>query len=523
MNPHLALALPLLIPLTTAGLCVMLHSCRRLQSIVSAVGSLLFLFACIGIFHRVCHGEILVTQFGLWPAPFGITFVADRLSAIMLLIAGLMAVVVSLYQLGSLGIGGRSEKRFTPLFHGLLLGVAGAFLTGDLFNLYVWFEVLLISSFGLLVIQGTRLQVDAGVKYAVLNLFATSMLLMAAGFLYGLTGTLNMADLSRSLSISEHRGLATTLSLLFLVTFSAKAAAFPLFFWLPASYPVASIPVVALFAALLTKVGVYALLRCSTLLFVGHDSPGEIGYAFVAVFAVVAPLTMISGVLGAAAQFDTRRILTFHSISQIGYILSSIFIATPLAYAGAVYFIVHHSLVKSSLFFLAGIMRQASGSYNVKKSGGLFRGEPLIAALFFLQAMSLAGLPPLSGFWAKFLLLRATVEAGHYWLVAVGLAVSVLTLYSMLKIWNEACWKEIAHPEYEIPGNRSRWRTANPAQRRVMLGSVGVLVLSTLFIGIVAEPLIQYAMATGDQLADPQNYRQAVLGDRAFETMQGGR
>ncbi len=514
MTQQVILAAPLLIPLATAGLCTVLAPYRRLQAAVSLLGCIIFWLSTLRVLCDVSQGQILVAQFGNWSAPFGIVFVADRLAAVMLAIAGVMAIAIALYQLGNLGLGPRSSRWFAPLFHGLLFGVTGAFLTGDLFNLYVWFEVLLIASFGLLVIQGTRLQVDAGIKYAVLNLLATSMLLMAVGFLYGLTGTLNMADLSRSIAATDHKGLASALSLVFLVTFAAKAAAFPLFFWLPASYPVASIPVVALFAALLTKVGVYALLRCSTLLFTGHDLPIDIGHALVIAMALIAPLTMITGVLGAAAQFDTRRILTFHSISQVGYILSSIFIATPLAYAGAVYFVVHHSLVKSSLFLLAGIMREASGSFHVKKSGGLFRAEPLIAVLFFLQAMSLAGLPPLSGFWAKFLLLRATAEAGQYWLLAIGLVVSVLTLYSMLKIWNEAFWKAAPNAASDVPGAKSRWRTASVAQRSVMLAGVGLLVFATLAIGIVAEPMVRYAIATGDQLADRQAYVEAVLAPR---------
>lgn len=536
MNPQATLAIPLLIPLASAAICLMLRNQRRWQAVANVAGSSLFLLATLSLGGGVLREQYLVTQFGGWPAPFGITFVADRLSAVMLVIAGVMAVAVSLYQLGQLGLGGRSGRLFAPLFHGLLLGLAGAFLTGDLFNLYVWFEVLLIASFGLLVVQGTRVQVDAGVKYAVLNLFATSMLLMSVGFLYGLTGTLNMADLSRAIAESEYQGLATALSLLFLATFAAKAAAFPLFFWLPASYPVASIPVAALFAALLSKVGVYGLLRCTTLIFVGPDpasgaglSPATdlaavtdlaaatgldassgLGWGVIIAVAVIAPLTMVTGVLGAASQYDSRRILAFHSISQIGYILTSVMIATPLAYAGAVYFMVHHSLVKSSLFLLAGIMRQAGNSYDVRQAGGLFRAEPLIATLFFLQAMSLAGIPPLSGFWAKFLLLRATLEAGYFWLVLIGLGVSLLTLYSMLKIWNEAFWKSANDPASEIPGIRSRWRTAAAAQRGVMLVAVGILVVVAITIGLAAEPLIAYAIATGDQLADPQRYIQAV-------------
>ncbi len=508
MTPHALLILPLIIPLATLALCIVLAPLGRVQQIVSITGSVLLLGSSLALLNAVFDGTVLATQFGSWPAPFGITFVADLLSAGMVVIAGVMAVVAVIYHLGDGGGNQRARVLFHPLYHGLLLGLIGAFLTGDIFNLYVWFEIMLISSFGLMVLQRTRSQLDAGVKYAVLNLVATSVLLMSVGFLYGLTGTLNMADLARTIPTISNQGLVTTLAMLLLIAFAAKAAAFPLFFWLPAAYPAASIPVVSIFAALLTKVGVYALLRVVTLLFHGGTVVNG-GLAIGTVLVLFAPLSMVTGVLGAAAHHDIRRILSFHSISQVGYMLLGAAVATPLVMAGAIVFIAHHSLVKSSLFLIAGMMRRAGGSFDVRKSGGLYRREPLLAALFFVQAMSLAGLPPFSGFWAKFALIQAILREGHFIIAFVAIAVSLLTLYSMLKIWNEAFWKAPTDPRHR---SDCAWSRMPAARRWAMLLPVGVLCCLTLVMGLCVEPLIGFALRAGEQLSHPASYMETVLG-----------
>jgi len=409
-----------------------------------------------------------------------------------------------------------ASTRQAPLFHtlyqGLLLEVAGAFLTGEIFNLYVWFEVMLISSFGLLVLDGTRAQLDAGVKYVALNLVATTLFLISVAFLYGATGTLNMADLSLALPEVENRGLVTTLAVVFLLAFGCKAAVFPLFFWLPAAYHTASAPVAAIFAALLTKVGVYAIIRSQTLLFSGEDA--VIG----PLIGAIAALTMVTGVLGAAAHFDIRRILSFHIISQIGYMLVGLAIATPLAIAGSVLYVLHHIVVKANLFLVAGAIRQAGGSFELKRIGGLFRGAPLLAILFLIPALSLAGLPPLSGFWAKLVVVESSLDAGDIALAATALLVGLLTLYSMVKIWNEAFWKP-APADAERP-SAAEWRDAR-RMRVAMLAPVAGLAAITLSIGLYAEPFVDFSLRAAEQLITRTDYIAAVLGDEPMATAQG--
>ncbi|MBL0943380.1 MAG: Na+/H+ antiporter subunit D [Hydrogenophaga sp.] len=504
LSPHLLLTLPVAVPLATLALCALLHSRPRAQRAVSLLGSAGLLLASMLLLGAVFDGAVIATQFGDWAAPFGISFAADLLSAAMVVITGLMAVAVSVYALAD-GARERERAGFHPLYHGLLLGVTGAFLTGDLFNLYVWFEIMLIASFGLLVQGGTRAQLDAGVKYVVLNLLVTTLFLLGVGLLYGLTGTLNMADLARSLPQVQNQGLVATLAVLFLLAFGAKAAVFPLFFWLPAAYHTSSAPVVAIFAALLTKVGVYALLRCFTLVFAGVH--GLIG----PVVGVLAALTMVTGVLGAAAHYDVRRILSFHIVSQIGYMLVGLAVATPLAIAGAVLYVLHHIVVKANLFLIAGVLRVAGGSYDLKRIGGLHRSAPLLALLFVVPALSLAGLPPLSGFWAKFVVIRSSLEAGHVALAVTALAVGALTLYSMLKIWNEAFWKAPTALSQQAAG---AWR-ARGRERVLLLAPVAALAGITLTIGLWSEPFVDFALRSADQLLGHEAYTQAVLGNAA--------
>lgn len=501
MNAHLLLTLPIAFPAAGVALCTMLWANPQAQRAVSLVASTGLFFSAIALVAAAHDGTVLATQFGDWAAPFGITFVADMLAAAMVLITGVMAVAVGIY-----GLAGDAEERehafYHVLYQGLLLGVTGAFLTGDIFNLYIWFEIMLISSFGMLALGGTREQLDAGVKYVTLNLVATTFFLMSVAFLYGATGTLNMADVARVLPELPNQGLVTTLAVLFLVTFGAKAAVFPLFYWLPAAYHTASAPVVAIFAALLTKVGVYAIIRTFTLLF-----DGDAGYTG-PVVAGIAIFTMVTGVLGAAAHFDIRRILSFHIISQIGYMLFGIAVATPLAVGGSILYVIHHIVVKANLFLIAGAIDRAGGSFHLKDLGGLYRSLPMLGVLFLIPALSLAGLPPLSGFWSKFTVIKASIDAGHLLLAATGLVVGLLTLYSMIKIWNEAFWKSA--PERAAVSLRD-WR-ADRKMRLLMLTPIVSLAAVTLTIGLFAEPFVDYSLRAGAQLLDKSVYIDAVFG-----------
>ena len=501
------LAAPLAIPFVT-GVAAFLWRDRPAAGRTSVAGAALLLVAAIALMVGVLRDGVIAAQMGSWPAPFGITLVADLLSAVMVVITAITALAVAIYALGDVT---QEQERFGfhALFQVLIAGVTGAFLTGDLFNLYVWFEVMLISSFGLLVLGGTREQIDGGVKYVTLNLVSTILFLSGVGLLYGMTGTLNMADLARTVPEVENQGLLTVVAVLFMVAFGVKAAVFPLFFWLPAAYHTPAFSVSAVFAGLLTKVGVYALIRMFTLVFT-HD----VGFTHT-ILLWVAGFTMVCGVLGAAAQSDFRKILSFHIVSQIGYMILGLAMFTPLAIVGAVFYLVHHIIVKANLFLVSGVANRLTGSTELGRIGGLYATAPWLAVLFLIPAFSLAGFPPLSGFWAKYVVVKAALDAEFWVLAAAALVTGALTIYSMTKIWAEAFWKP--HPDGRAPA----LATIPPAERAALVAPIAALAVMTCVIGFAPEPFVQFAERAAAQLMDPSDYIATVLGPVDVAALEG--
>lgn len=497
------LVLPILIPLVTA-IAQILRWRRPVHRAIGAVGAGALLLAAAALLAAVWRDGVQAVQIGGWPAPFGITLVADLLSALMVMVTALIGLAVTIYSLGSMDEC-RERFGYYPLLSFLLLGVCGAFLTGDLFNLYVWFEIMLIASFVLMVLGGEQAQLEGGIKYVALSLLSSMLFLAAVGLLYSVTGTLNMADMAVRLRHTERPELATAISLLLLVAFGIKAAVFPLFFWLPASYHTPPAAVSAVFAGLLTKVGVYALVRVFTLIFVRDPSLTH------GILLVIGGLTMVTGVLGAVAQYEMRRLLAFHIVSQIGYMIMGLGLFTSLGVAGAIFYVIHNIIAKTNLFLVAGLVRRLRGTYELKPLGGLYAARPLLALLFLIPALSLAGLPPLSGFWAKLILIRASFEATHYLIGATALAVSLLTLFSMMKIWNEAFWK----PASVDPGQDRPLDPARQISNRELwlhLLPIMLLALCTVAIGLAAGPCLLVVERAAQQLLDPAAYIQAVLG-----------
>ena len=492
---------PVAVPLLSAGVLLALRGRRQAQRVVATSATVVHLVAAIALLAAVSEHGIQALQLGAWPAPFGISFVADHLAAIMVLITAVMAVAAAVYALRDIDPA-REDSGYHPLAQVLVAGISGAFLTGDLFNLYVWFEVLLIASFVLLTLGNTRAQLEGGIKYVSVNLVSSLLLLAAIGLVYGLTGTLNMADLA--LRLPEHDpGLVTTIAMMFMVAFGIKSAVFPLFFWLPASYHTPPIAISAFFAGMLTKVGVYALIRSFTLLF-----SGDVGYTHT-ILLLIGAVTMVSGVLTAAAQDDVRKILSFHIISQIGYMIVGLALYTPLALAGTVFYLVHVIIAKANLFLIAGIARRLVGSFDLRRSGGLYKAAPLLSALFLIAAFGLTGIPPLSGFWAKLLVVLAALEASSWWVAAVALGVGMLTLFSMLKIWQYAYWAPA--PEGVRIG---------PRPSALLYAPVVGLAALTLLLGVWSQPLISLGDAAAAELLDPAQYVGAVLGVEAADTLR---
>lgn len=485
--------LPIIIPLLSGIGLLFLHGSMRLQRQFSLFLTFLGLIASLLLGRQVWFFGTQTLQAGQWAAPFGISLVADLLAVVMLLLSGGIGTLAVLFAFRTVEVA-RQRMFFYPLFQFLIAGVNGAFLTGDLFNLFVFFEVLLIASYILVALGGRGFNLQEAFKYVMINSVGSALFLFGVAVVYGSTGTLNMAHLS--LIVAEHgqSGPLAVAAVIFLLVFGLKGAIFPLFFWLPTAYFAPNTAVSAFFAGVLTKVGVYCILRIFTLVF--NQDPG---YTHTLIL-VLAGATMFIGVVGAVAQVDFKRILAYHSISQVGYMLMGIGIGNFWGIAGAILFMVHHSVVKSCLFFISGVSEQITGTTHLKQMGGLLSTHPGLTALFFTASMSLAGMPPLSGFFGKYLLLQAGLMDGHWLIVAVSLFVGTLTLFSMIKVLRYAFW-----------GPQKGLRRSLGGHYGEMLAPALGLVAATVALGIWAGPALQYLALSAGELLNPQAYVEAVM------------
>ena len=491
--------LPVILPILGAALCVIVARSRTVQRFLSLAVLTTNVVVSVILFLRVDDDGIGVTQAGGWKAPLGITLVVDRLAAVMLVVSSLMLLSVLIY-----AIGQRAEEArfaaFNPVCLVLAAGVSASFITGDLFNLFVAFEMMLVASYVLLTLGGRAGQVRSGMSYVVISLIASTFFITALALIYAATGTVNMAQLAERMP-ELSSGVRVGFSLLLILVFGIKAGVFPLFFWLPDSYPTAPGAITAVFAGLLTKVGVYAIIRTQTLLFPPDAQQGTL-------LLVIAGFTMVVGVLGALAQDDLRRMLSFHIVSHIGYMIFGLALFTLAGIAGAVFYVVHHIVVKTALFLVAGLVEHRSGSDRLSRVGGLVRSAPMIAVLFAFPALSIAGLPPFSGFVGKFALVGAGIESTEWLIVAVSLLVSLLTMYVMGRIWSNVFWGEAEDPEVvewmETDASRVPW---------LMTTATSAVVVMSLLLMVFAGPLYNYAERTAAELLHPEIYVESVLGD----------
>ncbi len=492
-------ALPVIVPLLGAALAVLAASRRWAQRVIALVALTSNVAVSVALLVSVDDGEMLVMQAGGWKAPLGITLAVDRLSAVMLVVSSSVLLSVLVYAIGQ----GAEESRyaaFNPVYLVLAAGVSASFVTGDLFNLFVAFEMMLVASYVLLTLGGRPGQVRSGMSYVVISLVASTFFITALALIYAATGTVNMAELSERIP-ELSPGVRTGFSLLLILVFGIKAGLFPLFFWLPDSYPTAPGAITAVFAGLLTKVGVYAIIRSQTLLFPPDAQQGTF-------LLVLAGFTMVIGVLGALAQDDLRRMLSFHIVSHIGYMIFGLALFTLSGIAGAVFYVVHHIVVKTALFLVAGLIERRAGSDRLSRIGGLVRSAPMIAVLFALPALSIAGLPPFSGFVGKFALVSAGIESAEWTIVAVSLVVSLLTMYVMVRIWSGVFWGEAEDPAIVA------WIESDDSRvPHLMTGAATAVVAMSVALMVFAGPLYDYAQRTAEELLAPDRYVEAVIGD----------
>ena len=507
-----------------AGIATVLAYYRPLAQ--SWLGLTFLLTNCVTAFWAlvtVCgdeQTEILVSQMGNWPAPFGITVAVDPLSAIMLAVESVVCLAVFLYcisQMSKEDLGGF----FHPLFHLLMMGVQWSFITGDLFNLFVAFEIMLMASYAMFVIGTTRQQMRQAYKYVILNLVGSMMFVTCAGLLYGQLGTLNMAHIAHISLTGQLPAASIPVITMLVLVFGGKTAIFPLWYWLPDTYHTMPAAIGGLFAGLLTKVGAYVMIRVFVMMFGSAPAVTEV---VTPVILWSAGITMFVGVLGAVSMHTVRRILSIHIISQVGYMLMGVGLgmtavsgltqgqmtaSKELAVAGAIFFIIHNMVVKCCLFLCGGLMIEHAGSDDLDKIGGLLKRAPWLATLFLIAALSLAGLPPLSGFFGKWVLIKEGFNQQWWWLTGFALATSLLTLLSMLKIWSYGYWSPPQGKHVTDPETR-------PATVGGM-AAVTILVVMALTMGVGAQMYLKVSQRAARTLVNPRPYIIAVLGEAVLE------
>ncbi|WP_395726491.1 Na+/H+ antiporter subunit D [Nakamurella sp.] len=525
------LPLSIILPMSGAALTLVASRRPRVQRTISVTVVSIQLLVELVMITQVTQNGPMVTHIGGWTAPLGITLVADELAAFMLVVSTVVSLAVLVYGI-SQGMADREVgpevpiSIFHPTFLILITGVSNAFVAGDLFNLFVSFEILLTASFVLLTTGGTRERLRAGAPYIVVSLLSSLIFLSGIAMVYAATGTVNLADLSTKIPALP-AGIVATLQALLLVAFGIKAAVFPMSAWLPDSYPSAPAPVTAVFAGLLTKVGIYAIIRVQTLLF----PTGSFG----TLLMIAALATMIIGILGAISQSGIKRMLSFTLISHIGYMLFGVALGSETGLSAAIYYVAHHILVQTALFLAVGLVERVAGTTVLARLGGLASAAPMLAVLFFIPAMNLAGVPPLSGFLGKVGLFEAGVQDGRvlaYVLVAGGALTSLLTLYAIIRVWGRAFWRPVPESApiggdpLETESGRSlltRRRVHREAQRRLarqetarlpmgMVGATTAIVAVGVLLTVAGGPIYDVAARAGASLSDRSIYVNAVLG-----------
>lgn len=486
------IVLPLIIPIMVGVLLVFFNRQVILQRVITLVTLLSITGISIYVLNTIQIEGILRLDFGGWEPPFGILFVADSFSMLLVLTASIVTTICMIYAFSS--IGERHEKMyFYPFVLFLLAGVNGSFLTGDMFNLFVCFEVTLLASYVLITLGGTKRQLRESIKYVVINVVASWFFLLALAYLYGSLGTLNMAHLSERVAEAGQDPLLTTIGLLFLVVFSVKAGLL-LFFWLPGSYSAPPMAIAALFGALLTKVGIYALFRTFTIIFY-HDP-----FITHMLLGIMAGVTLVVGSMGAIAYKDMRLIASYNVVIAVGFMLVGLAIGTTVAIEGSIYYIVHDMIAKAMLFLLVGTMISLTGKTKINEISGLIKNYPLLGWMFFIVTCSLAGIPPLSGFVGKILVGQGAIESGAYILLALAFLSSIVVLYSLLRIFLNTIFGEtIISLEDETPLKFGE------------IFPIFLLGIGTLALGLGAEVVADYVSDAANTLTNPSIYIDAIL------------
>lgn len=483
--------LPIILPLLFGIILAFTNKYNKVSRTVTKIFSIVSLVVSGYLLWIVINDGTIVLETGSWAAPYGIVFVADSLAVVIVFITNIVATAAAFYAPHSLSE--QKEKHyFYAFFFFLISGVSGAFLTGDLFNLFVFFEVLLMASYALIVLGSDRVQLRESLKYVLINLFSSVIFVTAVAFLYSVVGTVNMAHIAERVQEAEQQGILTTISILLFFVFATKAALFPLYYWMPNSYVVPNPVVSALFGALLTKVGVYSILRTFSLMFTFETDYTP------TLFLWIAGLSLIFGVIGALSTNNIKLIIAYNVIPAIGFMLLGIAIFNGDALSGSIYYLIHDMIIKAALFMIVGVIAYVAGTSDLRKMSGLINQYPLLGWLLFIAAFVLAGIPPFSGFIGKLLLLKGALTKEAILIVIIGLLTSLLILYSVMRIFIYAFWgaENKSFKKKSIKG---------------FYGPIIFLLSLSIFLGIGAEFVFPTVENIAKYLLDPNIYIDFVL------------
>lgn len=493
MNMINLLILPIILPFFFAMIQLFFKDNIRTQRFITTMGLLFTLLVSVQLLWKVNTDGVQSVTLGSWPAPFGITLVSDMVSVLLVITATFITLFVVIYSFTAIGIE-RERYYYYPTVLFMLTGVNGAFTTGDIFNMFVFFEVLLIASYVLIAHGGEKRQLRESLKYLLVNVVSSALFVVTVGLLYSIVGTLNMADIANKLAEVGQTGIVTVIAVMFLLVFGIKGALFPLYFWLPGSYSAPPMPVLALFGALLTKVGVYAIMRTYTLFFI-HDVSFTHN-----LLLILSVLTVIFSSIGALAYFDVKQIIIYNIIIAVGVILFGVAQMNDAGMMGAVFYLIHDMLIKAVLFILIGILIRITGTANLRQMGGLMKTHASLGWFYLIAVFSLVGIPPLSGFVGKLLIVQGGFSAGNIWMTIIVLMSSIVVLLSALRIFIYAFWGEpVSLPKVQM--KTYRWE---------MLPAVLLLIVSFAY-GVGVEWLVPYMTHASDILLNPPLYIEAVL------------
>lgn len=486
--------LPIIIPLIAGMIMIVFRKNIRFHKFLSILVMIGIVVVSVILTEQIKIDGIQTLQVGGWEAPFGVSMVADMLAMVLVLVTSIVGICCLLYAFHSIGKE-RELHYFYPLFLFLITGVNGSFLTGDVFNLFVCFEVMLVASYVLISLGGTKVQLRESIKYILINMISSFLFLVAIALLYRMTGTLNLAHLSVRVAEVGQDGLMTTVAILFLIVFALKAGLF-LFYWVPGSYSAPPTAIAAVFAALLTKVGIYAIFRMFSLVF--YHEP-EVTHLLIGIMAAI---TMILGAIGAVAFGEIKSILTYNVIVGVGLIMAGFASFSVEGLTGSIYYLIHDMIVKALIFLLGGTIIHLTSTSKISEISGLIRLYPQLGWMFFIASLSLSGIPPLSGFVGKVFITEGTFGTGYFWLGGIGLITSLMVLYSVMKIFMNCFWGYTDLTEEEEKG-----------KTKGLMLPIALLTALTIVLGLGAEGLSEYVRLSVEVLINPTIYIEAVLGE----------